>query len=129
MNNYILAIAIVAFGILCHYAFFVTQREGLITAEEEAAKQAAKQARQNQETINIWQNHAQSLLNTAQQQQQMITTLENNNTILQHILACLKYRKDLMNLPVIENRKARKSQGADKKAKLKGVFKSTGKLS
>jgi hypothetical protein len=126
MNNYILAIAIVAFGILCHYAFFVTQREGLTTAAEE---EAAKQARQNQETINIWQNHAQSLLNTAQQQQQMITTLENNNTILQHILACLKYRKDLMNLPVIENRKARKSQGADKKAKLKGVFKSTGKLS
>ena len=144
MNNYIVAISIVILGIIVHYAFFVSQREGLVTkeakeqesvavadAKKKAAEKAAaaKQAKENQETIDIWNNHAQSLLNTAKQQQQTIIKLENDNKTYQHILACLQYRKDLMNMAVAANKKGRASQGSDKKAKLKGVFGSAKKLS
>ncbi len=141
MNNYIVAISLIALGILIHYAFFASQKEGLenqetpqereaaAAAQKAAAERAAaaKQAKENQETVNIWNGHAQSLLDRAKQQQQTIADLANDNKTYQRILACLQYRKDLMNIPVAENKKGRASQGGDRKKKLKGVFASAKK--
>ena len=69
-----------------------------------------------------------SLLNNAKKQQETIKALDANNKQYQQILACLTYRKDLMNVEIARNRAGRNSQSADKKAKTKALFNTASKL-
>ena len=44
MNNYIVAISLIALGILIHYAFFASQKEGLENQETPQEREAAAAA-------------------------------------------------------------------------------------
>ena len=130
MNSYILAICIVVFGILVHYGFIASYKEGLTSKEaaEKAAEAAAEQKREDNTMTTWWKNQAQGLLNNAKKQQETIKALDANNKQYQQILACLTYRKDLMNVEIARNRAGRNSQSADKKAKTKALFNTASKL-
>lgn len=134
MNSYILAISIVVFGILVHYGFIASYKEGLTSKEaaeqaaEKAAAAAAEQKKEDNAMTTWWKNQAQSLLNNAKKQQETIKTLDANNKQYQQILACLQYRKDLMNVEIARNRAGRNAQGANKKAKTKALFNTASNL-
>lgn len=130
MNSYILAISIVVFGILVHYGFIASYKEGLTSKEaaEKAAEAAAEQKREDNTMTTWWKNQAQGLLNNAKKQQETIKALDANNKQYQQILACLTYRKDLMNVEIARNRSGRSSQGTDNKAKTKALFKTASNL-
>ena len=93
MNSYILAISIVVFGILVHYGFIASYKEGLTSKEaaEKAAEAAAEQKREDNTMTTWWKNQAQGLLNNAKKQQETIKALDANNKQYLQILACLTY--------------------------------------